>query len=155
MPHVCVRDCYHSETLFKVGDILPGNLKPNKHFMDTDAKTVPVVEDLKPITAGDDPRSTVQMIEDIEKLGASIDPKTSRKEAFALWVELTKAEGHAQATEAKTEPAKKERLKRMSDMTPDEIDALTPKRISELFGIPYHGKTKDSLMSEVIEMEKR
>lgn len=180
--YVCIRDCYHENNLYKVGNpLLPGHL-PNKHFLDTKGKPFKMPKEIKIIVAGDDPRSTVKIIADIEKkYGCDLDEDTGRKEAFALWMKLEAAGPVKPKKTPKVKPGAKPKkkvvqkskttedsgeqlpeesgddtVKPLSQWTPDEIDNVKLTDLGKIFNHPYkQGMSKEDFLDQILKLEAK
>ena len=83
---ICHTDCYWLETLWKIGNIYEGVIKPNKHFSD-DGK---IDNPLPPPNPGADKRSNVQLREELQSnFNFKARSKATRKE---LWSKLQELE---------------------------------------------------------------
>lgn len=155
MKNICIRECFVHGMHFVPGDILPSHLKPNKHFA-KDGERVEVDEPV--IVAGDDPRGTEEIAQDIEARGGKITKKTrkNRKKLFQMWIEIKDQPLIDGATESKrkpTVPKKVEGVTPFSKLSPDAIDSLGCKDLGELYGITWQGKSKETVIEEILAKE--
>lgn len=155
--YICYKDCYYANTYFTVGDKLPSNLNPNKHFS-VDG-TPPKDIESPVLKAGDDPRSTIQMLEDLKKEypDVEISDDATRKEIFEALVKANKLAERKEFVESIKTPVGND--KRFSEMTPDELYEMKVAEISEKVErlykkeLRYGGVKKDELLKQAIDIE--
>lgn len=179
---ICIRKCYYEGKLWEVGEILPDELAPNKHF--TLDGQIQAGEKRVAYGPGDDPRSTKQIIADLKKhFGIALDAKTVRKTAWIEWRNAEEAAGKKGLVTERPATQNQEPKygkaddpgrfglptfdnsilnKNFSDWSPDEIDKTTAKEICQKLNAPPYsldmkpiGITKADLIKRGIEVEEQ
>lgn len=90
--YVCQTECYYGEHHFKVGDQLPPDWPPNKHFVQAGQFKAKEITPRR--TAADDPRPTSMIIKRLkDEYNIDVKPNTSRKEVWSLEKQMDDANG--------------------------------------------------------------
>ena len=84
---ICHTTCYWLETLWDVGEVYEGNVKPNKHFSRDGIKP----DGLPAPTPGDDARSNDELVKALSAFGVRATKKMGRKKLWSKLVELENA----------------------------------------------------------------
>lgn len=168
--YFCWRDCVYGQKsrrrAYKVGEKLMPGLLPGKYFSE-DGELPEHVKLKIVMVAGDDPRPTEIIRAELEEeFDVKMSKKASRKELFARYIEEKKkaeaASGDVENAETEKEPENPNieiLVKKFSDMTPDDVDAISSKeaasKIKKDFGV--HMKptknNKETIVAKGIQME--
>lgn len=169
---ICIRDCYHGNHLYHVGDkLLPGHTA-NKHFAPGSEAAEAMANAARvALTPGDDTRSTTKIRAELfEKYGLVLPEQTPRKEVWAAWKLKASQDG---GSEVKIAPAEQAFVddaapkgvvlieKKFSEMTPDDIENTTAQSIKDTVLARFKnelnitGASKKILMKRAIDLEKK
>ena len=165
---VCIRECHYGprgyRKRFEIGEELPSNWRPGKHFVPAEAFGDALAGATAIVTPADDPRSTKKIIKDLKKKHKiELDPKSSRKEAFYAWVDAEAALEEKPVEEPETDVGDQTAdplgALKFGQLTEEDIDAFKAKELVQSLQIRYGveltfaGKSKRELVDYGIEQE--